>query len=67
MTNPPKYKIGDLITWYCDEDQREHTAKVEFVNYIHVGRFFDDINYEVTLFCGGKERTVFVDENDIIE
>ena len=32
MTNPPKYKVGDTIYWYCNEDGRVHNAEVLFVN-----------------------------------
>ena len=47
MENPPRYKIGDTIYWYCDKEQRTHHAIVEFVNFVHIGRFYEDINYEV--------------------
>ena len=63
-TSAPKFKIGDTIYWYCDKEQRIHHAQVEFVNYVHIGDFFDDINYEVEAECCGEVRTLFVDEND---
>ncbi len=34
MTEAPKFKIGDTIYWYCDEEQRVHHAKVDFVNCV---------------------------------
>ena len=64
MENPPKYKIGDTIYWYCDKEQRTHHAIVEFVNYVHIGRFYEDINYEVEVVCCGEKKTMFIDEND---
>lgn len=63
-TSAPKFKTGDTIYWYCDKEQRIHHAQVEFVNYVHIGDFFDDINYEVEAECCGEVRTLFVDEND---
>ena len=62
--NPPKYKIGDTIYWYCDKEQRTHHAKVEFVNFVHIGRFYEDINYEVEVVCCGEKKTMFIDEYD---
>ena len=41
MESPPKYKIGDTIYWYCDKEQRTHHAIVEFVNFVHIGRFYE--------------------------
>ena len=64
METPPKYNIGDTIYWYCDKEQRTHHAKVNYVNFVHVGSFYDDINYEVEVECCGKIKTMFIDEND---
>ena len=64
MENPPKYKIGDTIYWYCDKEQRTHHAVVEFVNFIHIGRFYEDIYYEVEVVCCGEKKTMFIDEYD---
>jgi hypothetical protein len=66
MTTPPKFKIGDTIYWYSNEEQRMHHAKVTFVNYVHIGNFYDDINYEVEIECCGKKKTMFIDENDAL-
>lgn len=60
-----RFKVGDIIFWYCDREQRVHKAQVEFVNYAGVG--FPDTNYEVHTICCGEKRTVFVDENDAME
>ena len=62
--NSPKYKIGDTIYWYCDKEQRTHHAIVEFVNFVHIGRFYEDINYEVEVVCCGEKKTMFIDEYD---
>lgn len=64
MENPPRYKIGDTIYWYCDKEQRTHHAIVEFVNFVHIGRFYEDINYEVEVVCCGEKKTMFIDKYD---
>lgn len=64
MENPPRYKIGDTIYWYCDKEQGTHHAIVEFVNFVHIGRFYEDINYEVEVVCCGEKKTMFIDEYD---
>lgn len=56
MENPSKYKIGDTIYWYCDKEQRTHHAVVEFVNFIHIGRFYEDINYKLKLSAVVKRK-----------
>lgn len=60
-----KYRVGDIIYWYCDIDCEIHHAEVLFVNYAGVG--YPDINYEVKTECCGEMKTLFVDECDIIE
>ena len=62
--NPPKFKIGDTIFWFCDEDQRFHHAKVLAINYTLMGAHIDDINYEVIDDCNGDAITRFIDEYD---
>ena len=64
MENSPRYKIGDTIYWYCDKEQRTHHAVVEFVKFVHIGRFYEDINYEVEVVCCCEKKTMFIDEND---
>ena len=64
MTESPKFKIGDTIYWYCDKEQRVHHAKVDYVNCVHIGNLYDDINYEVEVECCGEKQTMFIDEND---
>ena len=66
MHHPPKFNIGDMIYWYCDKEQRTHQAKVKFVNFVHVGQFYDDINYEVETMCCGEKKTLFIDETDVM-
>lgn len=62
MTMKTRFKVGDIIYWYCDLEQKVHSAKVIFVNYACAG--YRDINYEVKAFCCGEEKTLFIDEND---
>ena len=64
METPPRFKVGDIIYWYCDKEQKTHHAKVDFVNYVHIGKFYEDINYEVEFFCCGEKKTMFIDEYD---
>lgn len=66
METPPRFKIGDTIYWYCDKEQKIHHARVAFVNYVHIGKHYDDINYEVEVECCGEKRIMFIDENDIM-
>lgn len=65
MTIKTKYKVGDIIYWYCDIDNEVHQAEVLFVNYAGVG--YPDINYEVKTECCGESKTLFIDENEVIE
>lgn len=60
----PKFKIGDTIYWYCNKEQKTHHANVNFVNYVHIGNFYEDINYEVEAVCCGENKTLFIDESD---
>ena len=46
MTNPPKYKVGDTLYWYCNDDGRVHNAEVQFVNVAKVGDIYIEVNYE---------------------
>jgi len=66
METPPRFKVGDTICWYCDKEQRIHQARVDFVNYVHIGNHYDDINYEVEVVCCGERKTMFIDENDAL-
>lgn len=65
MAVETKYKVGDIIYWYCDIDNDIHHAEVLFVNYAGTG--FPDINYEVETVCCGESKTLFIDESDILE
>lgn len=64
IENPPRFKTGDTIFWYCDDDQRVHHAKVLMVHYAMMGRYLADINYEVVDECNGPAITRFIDEED---
>ncbi len=67
MTNPPKYKVGDTIYWYCNEDGRVHSAEVQFVNFAKVGDIYIEVNYEVEVERNGKTKTLFIDDYDAME
>lgn len=65
MNIETKFKVGDIIYWFCDIDNKIHQAEVLFVNYAGVG--YPDINYEVETVCCGEKKTLFIDEYDIID
>ena len=67
MTNPPKYKVGDTIYWYCSEDGRVHNAEVQFVNVAKAGDIYIEVNYEVEVECNGTIKTFFIDDYDAME
>lgn len=65
MNIETKHKVGDIIYWFCDLDNKIHHAEVLFVNYAGAG--YPDINYEVETVCCGEKKTLFIDEYDIID
>ena len=65
MNIETKYKVGDIIYWFCDLDNKIHHAEVLFVNYAGAG--YPDINYEVETVCCVEKKTLFIDEYDIID
>ena len=67
MTKPPKYKVGDTIYWYCNEDGRVHNAEVLFVNVAKVGDFYIEVNYEVEEEYNGIKKTLFIDDYDSMD
>lgn len=67
MTTAPKYKIGDTIHWYCSKDDCVHHAEILFVNYAKVESGYLEVNYEVVTLCNGEERTLFIDDNEVME
>lgn len=67
MTNSPKYKVGDTIYWYCNEDGRVHNAEVLFVNVAKVGDFYIEVNYEVEEEYNGIKKTLFIDDYDVMD
>ena len=67
MTNHPKYKIGDTIYWYCNEDERVHNAEVQFVNFAKAGDIYIEVNYEVEDECNGIKKTLFIDDYDVMD
>lgn len=54
MNIETKYKVGDIIYWFCDLDNKIHHAEVLFVNYAGAG--YPDINYEVETVCCGEKK-----------
>ena len=62
--NPPKFKIGDTVYWYCDDDQRVHHAKVLSICYATAGSSVEDISYEVVDECNGPAVIRFIEESD---
>ena len=67
MTNPPKYKVGDTIYWYCNEDGRVHNAEVQFVNVAKAGNIYIEVNYEVEEESNGVKKTLFIDDYDAMD
>lgn len=67
MTNPPKYKVGDTIYCYCNEDGQVHNAEVLFVNIAKAGDIYIEVNYEVEVECNGKTKTIFIDDYNAME
>ena len=67
ITLPPKYKVGDIIYWYCSEDDCVHHAVVQYVNFAKVGEHYLEVNYEVEAICKGEKRTLFIDDYDAME
>lgn len=65
MNIETKYKVGDIIYWFCDKDNKIHHAEVLFVNYAGAG--YPDINYEVETVCCGERKILFIDECDVLE
>lgn len=65
MAIDSRFKVGDVIYWYCDTDDEIHHAEVLFVNYAGAGD--PEINYEVETVCCGKRRTLFIDEYDAMD
>ena len=63
----PKFKVGDTIYWYCNDEDCVHNAEVQYVNFIKLGGDYLDINYEVEAYCKGQMRTIFVDEEDAVD
>ena len=67
MTNPPKYKVGDTIYWYCNEDGRVNNAEFQFVYVGKVGNNYIEVNYEVEVEYNGLTKTLFIDDYDAMD
>ena len=64
FTNPPKFRVGDTIFWLCDDDQRVHHAKVLAVVSAPVGKYLEDVSYEVLDECNGPAVRRYIDQYD---
>ena len=64
MTNSPKFKVGDTIYWYCNEDGCVHSAEVQYVNFAMAGNDYIEVNYEVEVEISGEKKTLFIDDYD---
>lgn len=64
MTNSPKFKVGDTIYWYCNEDGCVHSAEVQYVNFAIAGNDYIEVNYEVEVEISGEKKTLFIDDYD---
>lgn len=66
-TFPPKYKGGDTILWYSNNDDRVHQSVVQFVNFAKVGDSYLEVNYEIQEEYQGTIKTLFVDDYDVLD
>jgi hypothetical protein len=66
-TFPPKYKVGDTILWYCNDDDRVHQSVVQFVNFAKAGDSYLQVNYEIREEYQGTIKTIFVDDYDVLD
>ena len=62
MMFKPRFEVGETRYWYCDIEQRTHKGFVNFVNFVHIGEYYKDINYEVESLCCGETKILFIDE-----
>ena len=60
----PKFDVGDTISWVCDTCRETHTAKVTSAV---PGFTYDCPHYEVLAECCGEEKTMYVDEWDVLK
>ena len=61
----PQFSDGDIITWFCDEDDELHFGTVLYINKAMTATGAE-INYEVEGELFGSPHTFFVDENNVI-
>ena len=62
---PPRFSVGDIITWFCDDDGELHSGTVLYVNKAMTATSME-INYEVEGELFGSPYTFFVDEYNVI-
>lgn len=58
---PPRFSIGDIITWFCDDDGELHSGTVLYVNKAMTATGME-INYEVEDELFGEPHTFFRQE-----
>ena len=63
-TVKPKYNVGDFISWFCDSCGEVHKGKIAFAVS---GVAYDCPHYEVQGECCGEEKTMYVDEYDVLK
>lgn len=59
----PRFGIGDTISWVCNSCDKIHEGVVKFA----VPEFtYNCPNYEVSVVCCGEEKTMYIDEWDVL-
>lgn len=54
----PKFSIGNIITWFCDDDGELHSGTVLYVNKAMTATAME-INYEARNMLLGEPHTFF--------
>lgn len=62
----PKFSVGDIITWFCDDDGELHSGTVLYVNKAMTATGME-VNYEVRDMLLGEPHTFFVDDCNAME
>lgn len=61
-----RFSVGDIITWFCDDDGELHSGTVLYVNKAMTATG-TEINYEVRDMLLGEPHTFFVDDCNAME
>ncbi len=54
----PKFSIGNIITWFCDDDGELHSGTVLYINKAMTATGME-INYEARNMLLGEPHTFF--------